>query len=134
MELLEIMETNKARIERERIEKERKEREQKAQATLKLCEELSEKIEGLAQKGKDLTVYFNCTEKGAIMTPTTRDYADSRISYHYQECIDLDLLKDYFKQYCFDITVVKRFEYWYYGCGKFSDGMAVRISPNPCEF
>lgn len=115
-----------------RAEQEKRERETMARIarTIKHCEELGNTLERMAEQGKEPSVTFYTDEYHRLMEPTYSRYADGRKSFIWsRESIDLEMLKEYFEQYCFNLTV-KQFDYWYYGLG-LNQGYVITISPAP---
>lgn len=115
-----------------RAEQEKRERETMARIarTIKHCEDLGNTLESMAEQGKEPSAVFYTDEYHRLMTPTYSRYADGRKSFIWsRESIDLEMLKEYFAQYCFNLTI-KQFDYWCYGLG-LNQGYVITISPAP---
>jgi hypothetical protein len=115
-----------------RAEQEKRERETMARIarTIKHCEELGNTLESMAEQGKEPSLVFYTDKHYRPMKPTHDDYADGRQSFIWSyDDIDLEMLKEYFEQYCFNLTI-KQFDYWCYGLG-LNQGYVITISPAP---
>lgn len=106
-------------------------KKQKYERTLKWCEILGEQLSARAREGKSLTTELVCTPGWRyVLKATTTEYADHRESYYVvDDCIDIEQMKEWFAQYCFEV-VTSRSWYWNYGCGKCSCNR-IRIRPRP---
>ena len=124
-----------AKVKAEEIakaEQEKRERETMARIarTIKYYEELGNTLESMAEQGKEPSVVFYTDGYCRPMKSTHNDYADGRESFRWDcDSIDLEMLRDYFEQYCFNLTI-KKFNYWHYGLG-LKQGCAITISPAP---
>lgn len=130
---MELMTVATVRAEEIKIEEAiRKEREakEKRERTIAYCERLGNLLESKANAGKIPETNFVCSSDGCLLSATTSDYADRRISYNKTKVvIDFALMAEWFAQYCFEVNL-RDFEYWYYGCGKWH-GYNVIIRPKP---
>ena len=122
------------KIQREEKMKELKEK------TFSLCNQISIRLEELANNGKTPTLEFICKERwdysnglyyNHIMDYTFNKYADGRKSY---ELVDggqfiYSVLKEWLVQYCFNIKF-EEITVWEYGLGAINV-LKVKIFPNP---
>ena len=109
--------------------REQEERERKRANTIRYCEKLGERLEKKADKGELPQTSFYCDkwDKRPLVS-TYSDYADKRLSYREDgDELDLELLKEWFAQYCFDVAV-NEYGYYRYGCG-YCKGYEIVISP-----
>lgn len=98
--------------------------------TTRFCEKIGEELEALAHKGKQPVTSFHCDNTGNILTSTYGDYADNRLSYRLSgDYVDLNYVKQWFAQYCFDVTITQ-FGYYRY-CWGYQHGYAVEVRPMP---
>ena len=115
-----------------RAEQEKREREIMARIarTTKYLEKLGNTLESMAEQGKEPSIVFYTDRYYRPMEPTYNEYADGRKSFIWScDSIDLEMLKEYFEQYCFNLTVAQ-FNYWCYGLGV-KQGYVITISPAP---
>ena len=115
---------------RQAIEEQQKKERQRAY-TLRYCEKLGEQLEAIAETGKTPKVIFYCGKWDTRpLAPTYNDYADKRLSYRTNgESLDLELMAEWFAQYCFCVSI-KEYGYYTYGCG-YCSGLEVLIAPDP---
>ena len=132
LELVAIASAKAEEIAREKELQKMREKESRRAETLKLCERLGAELEQQANEGKVPSVSFRCSgEEGRELVKTYDDYADKRLSYRVRgEAIDLDILKEWFAQFCFEVTV-SNFDYYRYGFGWCMNGCSVNIKPSP---
>ena len=130
LELVAIAATRAEEIAREEELRKQREREAKRAATLKMCERLGAELELQANKGQAPSVSFHCSNGGQELASTYTDYADGRLSYRPQgDVIDLDILAEWFGQFCFEV-IVSDFGYYRY-CWGWREGYTVDIKPSP---
>ena len=110
----------------------RQQREEMARRihTIAFCEKLGKELEEKAEKGYDPRISFYCeaSRQHRLLIETRREYADHRKS-HYPtgEALDLDLIVEWFAQYCFEVDCRKKWT-WHYGWGQVNC-LFVIISP-----
>jgi hypothetical protein len=106
-------------------------RKQKYERTLKWCEILGEQLITRANEGKSITTELMCTIGYLnILKATTSEYADHRESHYVVDgCIDIEQMKEWFAQYCFEV-VTSRSWYWAYGYGQRACNR-IKIRPKP---
>lgn len=105
-------------------------------STLKYCQTLADIIEENASNGLNPVSisHIDCDYKNPnfakILIEQKGAYTDGRESFEPNDNeIDLDYLKQWFKNYCFKVET-KSFEYWQYGLGK-RIGEILVIEPDP---
>lgn len=129
MELMAIANISSRLNELEKQAKELETRKVRLAATFQFCERLGKELESKAEKGEKLEIFFECSKQGTVLTRTRQDYADHRLSYRPSTLdIDLQVLKNWFAEYCFK-TAVEKIEFDEYGCGRCS-GYQVTITPD----
>lgn len=129
---LELMMTATIRAEEEaalKILREQEVRERKRVNTIRYCEKLGERLEQMAEKGNIPQTSFYCDKwDNRPLVSTHSDYADKRLSYKASgDELDLELLKEWFAKYCFDVAI-KEYGHYRYGWG-YCKGYEVVISP-----
>jgi hypothetical protein len=100
--------------------------------TIEFCEKLGRQLEEMAEKGQTPIIRFDCENSNfpRLLVSTRNDYADRRTSHRSTgEPFDLNLMKEWFAQYCFEVDCHKSWT-WHYGCGQVSYYW-VTISPQP---
>lgn len=118
-----------ANAQMEELRRQREAERLRAQ-TVRFCERIGDKFEELANKGEQPIAYFYCDSAGNVLNETNADYADNRLSYRLSgECVDLDYVKQWFAQYCFDV-IIKKFGYYRYWWG-YQHGYSVEVRPMP---
>lgn len=117
-------------IRKAKIEAERKEKIAIRANTLAECERIGLILESEADKGKQPFYHFHVSNwDNRVLKETREDYADRRVSYNSTTLkLDLDLMREWFAQYCFAVKL-KEFYYYEYGCGCCS-GWTVYIEPS----
>lgn len=130
LELLAIQKAKQEEIARaEAIRKEKEERE-KRERTLAMCEEFSEELEKLASLGRDPAIQFKCSsDYERVYQRSHTRYADEGPEHYCSGKFDIELMKQYFAEYCFRITETKT-SFRTYGCGSWR-GYALSIEPDP---
>lgn len=74
--------------------------------TIAFCEDIGVELEMLANKGKKPRFEFMCSwDLDEVLRATYRDYADRRESYTRASRFDMDTLKEWFANYCFDVQL-----------------------------
>lgn len=130
LELVAIATTRAEEIAREEELRKQREKEAKRAATLKMCERLGAELELQANKGQVPSVSFHCSMEGRELIGTCSEYADKRLSHRPKgDVIDLDILTEWFAQFCFEVSV-SEFDYYRY-CWGLCEGHTVNIKPNP---
>ena len=100
--------------------------------TIDFCERLGRELEKKAENGEPPIIRFDCENRDfpRVLVATDKEYADHRTSHNPAGAtFDLNLLKEWFAQYCFEVTCRERWT-WNYGCGRMSYYW-VTISPQP---
>lgn len=100
--------------------------------TIEFCEKLGKELEKKAESGNTPTISFDCQVNNfpRLLIATRKEYADGRIShYAVGASLDLNLISEWFAQYCFEVVCHKAWT-WNYGFGKDSY-YRVTISPEP---
>lgn len=134
MELLSIQAKVVQEAKEEALRKERERMERLKQDTLKECMELGKIIESNAEKGFKPEVCFLYNEvEQCTMYTCNNEYADRRTSHRFRREFDLELAKEWFAQYCFEIKQVDKVsKYWRYGSGCFAIPVyTMKIIPMP---
>lgn len=87
-------------------------------STIALCEGIGEELEKLANKGRKPQFEFMCSwDLNEVLRTTYRDYADRRESYTRLSHFDMDTLKEWFANYCFDVQLDPTYG-WRYNWGE----------------
>ena len=82
--------------------------------TIAECERIGAILEELAEKGKSPIYRFYIDRYWVVLKETYKDYADRRLSYRPTSLkIDINTMKEWFKQYCFDVEI-KDFRFYQY--------------------
>lgn len=119
--------------EKERLKtiQEQLEREELRVRTIQYCEKLGAELEQKSEKGEQPIIDFHCSHNGTPLVATFSDYADRRLSFNWSKTgkIDLELMKQWFADYCFQVKTTP-YDYYCYGLGVCS-GYLVKISPAP---
>lgn len=90
--------------------------------TIAECERIGMILEELAEKGKSPIYRFYVDRYWRVLKETYKDYADGRLSYNPTSLeIDINTMKKWFKQYCFDVEI-KNFRFYQYWLGINSGG------------
>ena len=90
--------------------------------TIAECERIGVILEELAEKGKSPIYRFYVDRYWQVLKETYKDYADHRLSYNPTSLeIDINTMKKWFKQYCFDVEI-KNFRFYQYWFGVRSGG------------
>lgn len=117
-----------AEIAAENEERKRQARKALQAKTVQFCEALGKTLEERANNGNVPTVSFYFDGYDRVLEQTTKDYADHRTSYRSTDLrIDLEYLAEWFHQYCFKVSAVKR-SGWRYNWGQ-TDIQLVTIAP-----
>lgn len=112
--------------------RQRKEDMARTARTIEFCEKLGKQLEEMAEKGQTPIIRFDCENSNfpRVLVATRKEYADHRESHNpIGESFDLNLLVEWFAQYCFEVKYLKSLT-WHYGCGQMSYYW-VTISPQP---
>ena len=111
-------------IRQNEMEKARQKEAEIKKNTIQFCEKLGEQLEREANAGKVPEVdfymefhWYSGDFRGRQMFPTRKDYADKRVSFNPTgEELDLKIMADWFKPYCFTVNYKKE-SVWEYGWG-----------------
>lgn len=86
--------------------------------TITICEGIGTELEKLANKGKQPRFEFMCSfEQNEMLRTTYRDYADRRESFAHAGYFDMNTLKEWFSNYCFDVQLNSTYG-WRYNWGE----------------
>ena len=110
-----------------------REANEKYERTIRVCEEIGQKLEELASKGEKPYYKFQVDYRGRRLVRASRsDYADRRVEhYGTGEPLDLGVMQAWFAQYCFKMSIQSNaFAYWLYGTGRWWAD-TVLIEPDP---
>lgn len=127
--------TAKVRAEenaRAELLRQREEDKARTARTIAFCEKIGRQLEELAEKGETPIVRFDCEYSSfpRLLVATRNEYADRRESHNPTgESFDLNLLVEWFAQYCFEVKCRKCWT-WHYGYGQVNYYW-VTISPQP---
>lgn len=120
---LDLQVTAKLRAEenaKAEILRQQRERVARRTRTIAFCEKLGRELEEMAEKGKTPSTSFYCeaSSQHRLLVETRKDYADHRKSHNPAgEALDLDLIVEWFAQYCFEVDCRKTWT-WHYGWGQ----------------
>lgn len=107
-----------------------KEQQEKHDRTIAFCERIGAELESLAGKGKKPEYSFCVDSHGRELIGTYNDYYDKRLSYNPKgESMDISVMTEWFKPYCFIVKTVD-FKYYWHGMG-LNFGQRVLVSPDP---
>lgn len=136
MDLMTMAVARKVEIEEQKRIREEDRKAQVIQNTLSWCEEIGEVLENMAFKGeKPVYVHLSSIENTngdiCLVKGIKGKYADPRrLSYEeYGNRLNLDLIKKWFNEFCFEVEV-KEVLYYKYGWGCLRRYRLV-IKPNP---
>lgn len=100
--------------------------------TIEFCEKLGRELEEQAEKGETPIIRFDCENSDfpRLLVATRKEYADRRVSHNpIGEPLDLNLIIEWFAQYCFEVNCRKCWT-WHYGYGQVNYYW-VTIAPQP---
>ena len=125
-----------ATVREEEIRKEKEEAERKKAlairtGTIAKCESIGSILEEMANNGKQPCYDFCIDKYNRPLIATNNQYADRRLSYHCSTNptpIDFNLMKEWFAEYCFEISA-EEFSYYHYGFGV-CEGHKISIKPS----
>jgi hypothetical protein len=122
---LELQMIAKARVEENRKKEELTIRKH----TLRECERIGDFFENQAEKGENVCCYkFYIDKTGQKLKETRTEYTDHRRSYISTGLkIDIDIMREWFKPYCFNVEI-QNFNYYKYGFGELK-GYIIYIRP-----
>lgn len=130
LELTAIIAEKKEEKARAKLLKEMAEKEARRETTIRFCEKTGAILEAKANRAEDLKYTFYCNQRSkGILLMTFNDYADGRLSFRTSDSkIDIELLKNWFAEYCFKI-IIENFDYREYGFG-YRNGYKITILPD----